>query len=131
MSLGPDGLLSVADLGNSRIEGFAITSQHSLVYARQFPLKSRVNTTTQQFAVAPDGRFYVGDGMGGGAVYDYFGTFLGTFSDPLATTPPPYFWNPLVHNLISIEPDGTVLIWSPNDATSMSMSRSSCPRADR
>jgi hypothetical protein len=99
MAIGPDGLLYVLDLGNNRIEAFTPAGD----YVRQFPLAP--NTVGDgQLAVGADGRFYVGDDNGGGAVYDAAGNFLGTYS----TTATNNLRAPS-RALISVDPDGSVL----------------------
>jgi hypothetical protein len=103
LSIGPDGLMYVLDRGNGRIQGFTLAG----AYVRQFPLEAGVPVDEQrQFAVAPDGRFYVGDGTGGGSVYASSGTFLGTFSTPGDPFAPRASFN----NLISLDADGTLLM---------------------
>lgn len=99
MAIGPDGLLDVLDLGNNRIEAFTSAGD----YVRQVPLAP--NTIGDgQLAVGADGRFYVGDDNGGGAVYDASGSFLGTYSTASTNN-----LRAPSRALISVDADGSVL----------------------
>jgi hypothetical protein len=79
LAWGPDGLLYVLELlgpGNSRVRGFTDTG----VVQKPFALSAGVAVDPREFEVGANGRFYLGDGAGGGAVYSTTGGFLGAFT---------------------------------------------------
>jgi hypothetical protein len=88
MNVGPDGLLYVLDYGLdefgasngvNRIEKFDLATGE---YRGQFFLPDGVTVFSTSLAISLEGHIYLGDGLGGGSVFDLDGTLLGTFHPP-------------------------------------------------
>jgi len=101
LEVGPDGLVYVLDLGNSRVQVFSADGD----YVRQFPLLSGV-TATDGFDIGPDGRVYVSDGSGGGVAYEADGSVVGSFGTTVSNPPP----GPFGPHFILVDPDGKALL---------------------
>jgi hypothetical protein len=88
MAVGPDGLLYVLDYGLdeagesngvNRIEKFDLATGE---YHGQFFLPDDVTVFSTSLAISLEGHVYLGDGLGGGSVFDLDGNLLGTFHPP-------------------------------------------------
>jgi hypothetical protein len=78
LNIGPDGLLYVLDYGNNRIESFDPTTG---AFHAQFSLAG-VTVAPNSLAISANGHIYIGDGQGGGSVFDLAGSLIGTFDPP-------------------------------------------------
>jgi streptogramin lyase len=77
---GTNDLLYVLDYANHRMQ--MLDPANGFAYAAEFALADGVTTANMQFAIGANGNVYLGDGQGGGTVYDENGIFLGAFSLP-------------------------------------------------
>lgn len=80
-NIGPDGLLYVLDYGNNRIEKF---DRDTGVYRGEFALPAGITVSPSSLAISTEGHIYLGDGAGGGFVFNLNGTLLTTFHPPAA-----------------------------------------------
>lgn len=81
LNIGPDGLLYVLDSGNNRIQKFDRTTG---AYRGEFSLPGGVTVSPTSLAISTEGHLYLGDGVGGGFVFNLTGTLLSTFHPPAA-----------------------------------------------
>jgi hypothetical protein len=88
LCVGPDGLLYVLDYGLdeagesngvNRIQKFNLVTGE---YRGQFFLPDGVTVFSTSLAISLEGHIYLGDGLGGGSVFDLDGNLLGTFHPP-------------------------------------------------
>ncbi len=83
LAFAPNGLLYVWDYGNQRVQIFDL-SDTGHEHQGSFPFNPSPDTGGWGFAISAQGRLYVGDGQGGGSVYDLSGNFIEAFTPPPA-----------------------------------------------
>jgi hypothetical protein len=113
---GADGLLYVLDYGNNRMD--VLDPNNAFAQVRQFTLQGTV--ANMQFAMGFDGSIFLGDGAGGGEMYNSTGDLLSTFTLPAGSYTDPFPAGSASY--IDETPDGSVFVFDSTGAHQYSVS---------
>jgi hypothetical protein len=123
-SYGPDGRCYVLDYGNGRVQ--VLDPNDSYAYVSEIAIDAGVVNMT--FAIDPNsGKLYLGDGAGGGFVYEPDGTFVEHFMLPEGS-----YTNPFTNGInpyLATTQDGYVFVLDNTGAHQYSMPPPPTPTA--